>query len=177
MNRSTTIISTLIALTLMVSAAPVAAVEDANFVANESLVEQLFTDFIDNGDANAAVSLLSDTFIAHDPLNGDMDRDIFIAFYTQVMTAMPEYALRSGGNMVALQILGIDEPPTMLNTELFEFGEDGMLDTLWNFFWIEDGQIIEAWLIYDELSLWQFVGEPGSPSSDDSKRSGFSQFQ
>jgi len=178
MTRSTTLsMIALITLLLITFAMPVGASEDATLLENESMIERLVNDFITSGDTSAAETILNQTFVAHDPLNGDMDRDTFIEFYAAVEAAMPEYVLMSGGQMVALQILNVENPPTMLDTNHFTFGPNGMLDTLWSFFYIADGQIVEAWLIYDELSLWQFVGEPGSPGGEPNNRGGIQSFQ
>lgn len=155
---------------LAIMALPVSATDTC--VENEAVVNRLLHDFIEHGDTTAATALLTADFTAHDPLNGEMDRDTFISFYADLDIIVPEYALMSGRDMVALQILNIQDPPVMFDTNRFDFGPYGVASTLWTFFRVENGQISAAWLIYDELSLLQFVGEPSRPSDGNSR--GFS---
>lgn len=155
-TRSTIIIALLAAIASFASGAH----ENAQLLENEAVVETLVQGFFTQQDVTVADTVLSETFIAHDPVNGEMDREAFIEFYSSVEVTMPEYSLMSGRDLVALQILDVVDPPVMLDLDRFDIGSNGIMDTLWNFFRLADGQIAEAWLIYDELSLLHFIGTP-----------------
>jgi len=145
---------------MSVLAAPVSA-ESEVLAANELTVTQLIDGLYVQGDTDATETLLSEDFIAHDPINGEMDREDFITFYTAIeieADTLTAYQLTAGQNLVAQVYADADDAPLMMDFDRYEFGKNGALDTMVNFYRIESGQIAEAWLIYDHISLNNFTG-------------------
>lgn len=130
--------------------------------ANMQTVSRLMTDYFVAGDSATIESLLSADFVAHDPLNGEMNREAFISFYNGRQSEMREYELLAGQGMVAQMYADAQEAPVLLMPEHFDFGPNGMYDSMVNFFYVENDQIVEAWVIYDRISLRDFTGVSAS---------------
>lgn len=172
-NKTTTTITIL--FIMMVALTAPASANGEILAANELAVVQLIDGLYLQGDAETSEGLLSEDFIAHDPINGEMDRETFLAFYSDVdVEASNDYELTTGEMLVAQVYADADDAPLMLDHDRYEFGTNGALDTMVNFYRIESGQIAEAWLIYDRVSFNDFINIQTCSNRTLTGNSGFS---
>lgn len=137
-------------------------------VNNETVINTFVEEFFNNHNLDVVYELLTPDFIAHDPVHGDMNRDEFVEFFenlfeTQPNLSMSDYSLMSGQALVAQELPNEESLMTPLgNLEYGVENEYSAYEAIYNFFSLTDGQVNEAWWIYNNLQLIRFTGVPAS---------------